>query len=69
MVSNKDLGENWDQMDLDILKQIFQQMAESGKKLRYSKYCIHILPLTHHLVAGVLLRVSRFLFDFYLTLI
>ena len=34
VINNYELGEDWDEVHLESLKQAYERMAESGKKLR-----------------------------------
>ena len=34
VLNNDELGEDWDELHLESLKQIYDQMAETGKKIR-----------------------------------
>ena len=34
VLNNDELGEDWDEIHLESLKQIYDQMAENGKKIR-----------------------------------
>ena len=34
VLNNDELGDDWDELHLESLKQIYDQMAESGKKIR-----------------------------------